>query len=158
MIVTTLEFIPRQIAMSASMQKALDFLNSADLAGLQPGRIEIDGQAVYALVQAYETLPISASVKFEAHRRYIDIQYIASGEEVMGWADLQALQDVTAYNAEKDVLHGTLPAGEMIPVRVMTGQAAIFWPEDAHAPKLAVGSPAPVKKVVVKVRVTPVQG
>jgi biofilm protein TabA len=153
MIATTLEFIPRQMAMSADLQKALDFLKQANLAELQPGRIEIDGQNVYALVQAYETLPITASVKFEAHRQYIDIQYIASGEEVMGWADLKALQDVTAYNPEKDVLHGMLPAGEMTPVRVAAGQAAIFWPEDAHAPKLAVSSPAPVKKVVVKVRV-----
>ena len=153
MIVTTLEYIPRQIAMSPAMQKALDFLQQPDLAELPPGRIEIDGQAVYALVQAYETLPIPPAVKFEAHRQYIDIQYIASGVEVMGWANLKALSDVTAYNAEKDVLHGMLAAGEMTPVRVAAGQAAIFWPEDAHAPKLASGSPAPVKKVVVKVRV-----
>jgi YhcH/YjgK/YiaL family protein len=43
----------------------------------------------------------------------------------------------------------------MTPVRVAAGEAAVFFPEDAHAPKLALSTPEPVLKVVVKVRVNP---
>jgi YhcH/YjgK/YiaL family protein len=153
MLVTALENISRQAAVTPRLRKALDFLQNTQPAGLPIGRVEIDGADVYALVQAYETEPAGAEVEMEAHRKYIDVQYIASGEEMMAWAHLAALRNPTPYNPEKDVLHGMLPAGETTPVRVTAGQAAIFYPEDAHAPKLSVSSPCAVKKIVVKVRV-----
>ena len=153
MLVTALENIPQQAALTPRLRKALDFLNNAHPSELPPGRVEIDGADVYALVQAYETETAEAEVEMEAHRKYIDVQYIASGEEMMAWAHLTDLRSPSAYNPEKDVLHGMLPAGETTPVRVSAGQAAIFYPEDAHAPKLSVSSPCAVKKVVVKVRV-----
>ena len=71
----------------------------------------------------------------------------------MGWAHIAALQAPTPYNAEKDVWYGTLPVSGMTLVQVMPGQAAVFFPEDAHAPKLAVAAPVNVLKIVVKVRV-----
>jgi biofilm protein TabA len=156
MIVTSLENLSHQIAMTSALKKAMDYLKNVHPADLQPGQVEIDGKNIYAMIQAYETRPASAEVRLEAHREYIDIQYVATGVEVMGWADIHALQNPTEYNAEKDVWHGTLPASEMTAVRVAAGKAAVFFPEDAHAPKLAVSSPTPVLKVVVKVRVNSV--
>jgi biofilm protein TabA len=153
MIVTTLENLPHQMALSPNMRKALEYLKSVKPEGLQPGQIEIDGKNVYVMIQAYETRPADAAVRLEAHRNYIDIQYVAAGEEAMGWAHIDALQNPTAYNAEKDVWYGTLPVTGITQVQVMPGQATVFFPEDAHAPKLAVGAPVNVLKIVVKVRV-----
>ena len=153
MIVTTLENLFHQVALSPNMRKALEYLKTVQTAGLQPGQIEIDGKNVYVMIQAYETRPADAAVRLEAHRNYIDIQYVASGEEAMGWAHIASLQNPTAYNPEKDVWYGTLPTSNMTQVQVMPGQAAVFFPEDAHAPKLAVAAPVNVLKIVVKVRV-----
>jgi YhcH/YjgK/YiaL family protein len=153
MIVAALEYLAGQAVSPAGLKKALEWLQEHAADALLPERVEIDGKAVYALVQAYETIPAGAEVKLEAHKRYIDIQYIVSGEEMMGWADVRALRQPTAYNPDKDVFHGLLAASEMTPVQVRAGQAAVFYPEDAHAPKLAVSTPTAVRKIVVKVQV-----
>lgn len=153
MIVTALQNLPQQVAMFPAMKKALEFLAQADAAALEVGRVEIDGQAVYALVQAYDTLPAAAEVKAEGHQQYIDIQYIVSGEEGMGWLHTREVKAPGAYNPDKDVWNVVLPAAEMSLVRVAAGQAAIFYPEDTHAPKLSVNGPTAVKKIVVKVHV-----
>jgi YhcH/YjgK/YiaL family protein len=158
MIITDLEHLPQQVNLTVAVQNSLKFLQDPHSADLQAGRVEIDGKTVYAMIQAYETLPAGSEVKFEAHRQYIDIQYMAAGEEVMGWVALEELPATTPYDAEKDVVHGLLPPGKMTPVRVRAGQAAVFFPEDAHAPKLAVSTPAPVKKIVIKVAVEAMRG
>ena len=153
MIVTTLENLSHQMALSPNMRKALEYLKNVQPAALQPGTVEIDGKNVYAMIQVYATNLPAAEVRLEAHRNYIEIQYVAAGEEAMGWAHIDALQNPTAYNPEKDVWYGTLPVSGMTLVQVMAGQAAVFFPEDAHAPKLAVAAPSNVLKIVVKVRV-----
>jgi biofilm protein TabA len=154
MIVATLKDLSHQVALTPAMQTALDYLNQVQSSvEPQPARVEIDGKRVYALYQDYETIPSGAEVRLEAHRQYIDIQYIASGEEMMAWAPVNTLQNPTEYNPDKDVFHGTLPAAESTPVRVSAGQAAIFFPEDAHAPKLACAAPTAVHKIVIKVQI-----
>jgi biofilm protein TabA len=153
MIVAALDDLPAQMAGSARMKKAMDFLQANRTAEGLGERVEIDDKDVYAMFQVFETVPPGAEIKLEAHRQYIDIQYIVSGEEVMGWAHVSELHGATPYNPEKDVFEGTLPAARLTPVLVKPGQAAVFFPEDAHAPKLAAGQPARVKKIVVKVRV-----
>ena len=123
MIVAALKDLSHQVALSPAMQQALDFLNRIQTSTEpQPARVEIDGKRIYALFQDYETIPAGTDVRFEAHRQYIDIQYIVSGEEMMAWAPLSALQNPTDYNPEKDILYGTLPAAESTPVRVTAGQ------------------------------------
>ena len=151
MIIAKLEDLSRQIPASARLRQALDYLNTTRSANLSDGRYEIDGDRVYALVQSYQTLPVDENAKYEAHRRYIDVQFITSGVECMGWAPLEKMQISKEYQPEKDVCLGTCPPTSATLTRVDAGAAAIFFPEDAHAPKLACGEPAQVKKIVVKV-------
>lgn len=103
-------------------------------------------------MQAYETEVAGELVEVEAHRKYIDVQYICAGVEMMGWLPLALATGLSTYNPDKDVTKGDVPAAELTPVQVRAGNAAIFYPEDAHAPKLAVGVPVPVRKIVLKVR------
>ncbi len=152
MIVTDLAHIDRQVRVTPALRKAIDFLRRRDIDTLSDGRVEIDGDRVFAIVQRYETGKTDAP-KFEAHRKYIDVQFIASGEEVIGWAPVERMTITEAHDADKDVCFGTAARGQWAPVNLHTGQLAVLWPEDGHAPKLAAGAPSPVMKIVVKVAV-----
>jgi biofilm protein TabA len=152
MIVTDLKHLEHQVPMTPDLKNALAFLRRRDLRGLPDGRAEIDGDRVYAIVQRYETMRTGAP-KFEFHRKYIDVQFIVSGEETIGWAPVESMTITEAYNADKDICFGKVAAGKWTPARLHAGQLAVLRPEDAHAPKLASGAPSPVMKIVVKIAV-----
>jgi len=107
---------------------------------------------VFALVQRYETMRAEVPT-FEYHRKYIDVQFIASGEEVIGWATAESMKITEAYDEKKDICFGTVKQEMRTLVHLRAGQLMVLWPEDAHAPKLAAGEPSPVMKIVVKVAV-----
>lgn len=150
MIISEMTHIGSQISMTAHIQKALFFLQQQDIRGLADGKVEIDGDRIFAIVQRYETMATDVP-KFEYHRRYIDIQFIVSGEEIIGWAPAERMTITEPYNMDKDICFGEVPAGKWTPVHLQTGQLAVMWPEDGHAPKIAAGTPASVMKIVVKV-------
>ena len=152
MIVTDCEYMDRQVPMTTLLQKALDFLRRPDLGGLPDGRTDIEGDSVFALVQRYETKATQAPT-FENHLKYIDVQYLVSGEEVVGWAPVGAMSVTAAYDADVDICFGTVAAGKWTPVRLEAGHLMVLWPEDAHAPKCAAGAAAQVMKIVIKVAV-----
>ena len=116
------------------------------------GRHEISGEDVFAFVQQHVAKPV-AERQYESHRKYIDVQYVVRGREIMYWAPLPLLTNVTMlFDAEQDAaLYGLIPQG--VPVKVTAGQFTIFFPEDGHIPSCAWDDPAEVLKVVVKVRV-----
>jgi YhcH/YjgK/YiaL family protein len=152
MIAGTIQQTAEQLKMTPNLEKAFAFLKSTDLSALADGRVEIDGVDVYALVQSYETV-LPEAAKFEAHRKYLDIQLVVAGREIIGWAPLEHMVDCTPYNDVKDVFNGKVPAEAMSQVDLSAGELAVLYPSDAHAPKIAVDQPAQVKKVVVKVAI-----
>lgn len=151
MIVAELEHMTGQIAPTPNMQRALDFLRQVRGTELPDGRVEIDGDRVFALVQSYETVAISDPVTFEAHRRYIDVQYLIAGQEVIGWASAERLTVTADYDEAKEAWFGTLASADTTFVHLAADELAVLHPTDGHAPRLAAGAPAAVKKIVVKV-------
>jgi YhcH/YjgK/YiaL family protein len=127
---------------------AFKFLQEENVLEMLPSRIELDGDKVFAMIQHYDTKPKEQGV-WEAHRKYIDVQYVAEGQELMGYANLGHLH-AGEYNAEKDFL---LAKGEGSYVLMRPGTFVVLTPQDAHIPQVAVDVPQPVKKVVVKVAV-----
>lgn len=115
------------------------------------GRYDIKGDDVFALVQSYDTVP-AAEKKYESHRVYADIQYVASGVEIIHYAPVDDLQSVTAYDGLKDFLLYADPASAT-PLHLPPGSFAIFHPQDGHKPGCVNGAPCHMKKVVIKVRV-----
>jgi len=150
MIVTDIEHLDRQVSLTAALRKAIDFLRRPDLHLLPDGRVDIVGDDVFALVQRYETT-VTDAPKFESHRKYIDIQFIVSGVEVVGWIPAGRMTITQAYDIDKDICFGTAQKGEVTPICLHAGQLAVLYPEDGHAPKMAAGSPSEVVKIVVKV-------
>ena len=151
MIVAEFINLESQIKLTPALQTALAWLAKMRHQTLEDGRIEIDGSQVYALVQSYDS---KIEPVFEAHQRYLDIQYIVDGSELFGWAPFEKLVPSAPYNPEKDVVKGTVRAEQATFVKLASGQLAVVYPSDAHAPGAADGKPAPVKKIVVKVAVT----
>lgn len=152
MIVADLDHIEQQLSMTPALKKAIDFLRRLDIDGLTEGKVEIDGEDVFAIVQRYETVMMDVP-KFECHKKYIDIQYIVSGQEIIGWAPYGQMTTTEAYDSNKDICFGTVPKGRITPVFVQAGQLAVLFPGDGHAPKLAAAAPSRILKIVVKVHV-----
>jgi YhcH/YjgK/YiaL family protein len=132
---------------------AFDYLAGTDFSRVPPGRYELDGSRLYAIVQRYRTKPPSEAA-WEAHRRYIDVQYVVEGIERMGYTPLYpGLAVRQDYDEAKDIIFFET-RGDHFDLR--PGMFALFGPQDVHAPGLASGQPAvsaEVLKVVVKCRV-----
>jgi YhcH/YjgK/YiaL family protein len=127
------------------LEKALSFLQSTDLAALKPGRIELEGDSIYVLVQEYLTKS-QESGNWEAHKRYIDVQYIVSGSERVGFSMLNSMK-LGEYKEERD-FQAMFGEGQFLTLNA--GSFVVFFPQDAHMPGIAIESLAPVKKIVVK--------
>lgn len=127
----------------------LNWLRTTDLASLPLGKAVIDGEHLFALIQEYSPKGPELG-KLEAHRRYWDIQYVASGEERMGWVNLGEVTLSEPYNPEREVAFFT---GKCNFIRVPAGSFTIFAPQDVHMPGVAPegGTAGLVRKVVVKV-------
>ena len=114
-------------------------------------RWDIDGDAVYAHLQAYRPIPRERG-QFEAHRRYLDIQYLCDGCEAIEVAGCEAAMQSEAYDADKDVLLRPLTDSPHTRLTLRSGDVAVFFPGELHAPCLRVdGETGGVRKIVVKV-------
>lgn len=114
------------------------------------GKYEIDGKKVYAMVQEYES-KLSAERKFEAHKNYIDIQFVISGEEQIQVIDESGLAVKDKYNPEKDVEFFEVPEN-CTSAYMRAGDFAILYPGEVHAPGVCINEkPQTVRKIVVKV-------
>jgi len=131
--------------------KAFKFLKSNDLTKLELKRYDIDGDNLFATVSEYQSKN-EESAKFEAHRKYIDIQYVISGKEIMNLAPISTLKEVlTPYDAVKDIEFITV--SKVVNYKASPSNFFIFFPDDAHRPGLKDGSNSPVRKIVIKVKV-----
>jgi len=135
---------------NAGLTKGLQFLQTPGNLDLAPGRYEIDGDKVFALVQEYNSR-LDKDCFWEAHRKYIDIQFIAKGIEQIGYAPLATLSVTQPYDEKKDV---EKLAGTGTFVDFTAGTFGIYFPHDAHMPCRAKDQQqTPVKKIVIKVAV-----
>jgi len=133
--------------LSPRIEEALSFLASTDFSEVQPGKYEIDGDSLFYIVDHYETQS-PESKELEAHRNYIDVQFIAEGSELIGYAPLQNQTVTSPYSSENDV---AFFAGDSTYLPLSQGDFAIFFPQDLHKPGCSIQTVSSVKKVVVKI-------
>lgn len=151
MIYDTLENIALYRGLSPAMDAAIDCIAQTDFASLAPRRYEVDGDAVYYMVQT-PALKAREDTKWEIHRRYIDVQIGLKDGEAIGYAPAKTIKNWEAYNGEKDItLSFDVNPGVVLPLNA--GTFAIFFPDDAHRPAEKAGENADGFKVVVKVQV-----
>ena len=128
----------------------LALLNEDPVRNAAPGKYEVDGENLFYIVDEYETKPAEEG-RLEIHRKYLDIQYIVSGEECIGVAPLEGLTEETPYDGEKDLAFYKYEP-TMSNLHLQQGMFAIFWPNEPHMPCRSIDKAETVKKIVVKIR------
>jgi len=131
--------------------KAFKFMVNNDLSKLEPKRYDIDGDNLYASVSEYLSKN-EETINFEAHKKYIDIQYVISGKEIMNIAPLSSVKEIiTPYDSTRDIEFITVD--KVVNFKATPSNFFIFFPSDIHRPGLKDGENSQVRKVVVKVKI-----
>lgn len=148
MVIDRLENAERYCALHPLFVRAFEMLRGAELHGLSPGRHEIDGDRLYVVIARSEG-QTQEKAALEAHRQYIDIQFVIEGSDAIGWKPVRECSAVTLpYDSAKDVeLYGDKP----LCWSPLAGRTfAVYFPGDAHAPLGGVGH---LHRAIVKVKV-----
>ena len=137
----------------APLRLALEHLRDTDFTALPAGNYDLQGKDIYVQVIDMNTKPV-AECKAEVHRQYDDVQFLVTGRERIGMAvetgrhriaeDLLAARDLLFYADVQDETTLTMRPGSF----------AVFMPSDVHRPGGAIDGPEPIRKVVMKVRVS----
>ncbi len=128
---------------------ALKFLSETDFSKIELGRYELDGDNIFYMVQNYDTDPDKTIS--EAHKKYIDIQYMVEGEEIIGVADISEDKELTEAKEENDVWFYNCKTEPLV---LSAGKYMVLYPNDLHCPGVATnGTALTCRKVVVKVKV-----
>lgn len=137
--------------MSADIAAAVEELVKLSGQNPAPGKIEMDGDRMYANVMQFDAKSMDEQVA-EKHERYVDVHYLFEGEETIGWFPQQGgLEPTQAYDSDADYMLYA-PADEEVLLKLTPGMFAVFYPHDIHRP--GMGEPqTKIKKAVVKVRV-----
>jgi len=152
-----LEDILRQDIFGKRIKSGLKYLSNLDkffLSGELTGfteKVLLQGNDIYAMHQVYKTKPLKAA-RFEAHREFIDLQYIWEAEEQISISPLAGLVAQTAYDKDKDIqFFDYISASTLV---MKPGMVAVIYPHDAHAPGLTYKKQQLVRKTVIKVKIT----
>lgn len=152
MIKNSLKYTKIYYNLSKNLKTALEFLENNNLKNFQNGKYEIQGEDIYVNIQDYQTKPQNQG-KWEAHRKYIDIQFLIEGSEKIGVGEIQNYSTVETYDEDKDV--------EFLSTNIKTefetlnkNDFIILYPQDVHMPQICCDVPSYVKKAVVKVKIT----
>ncbi len=149
MILTTLADADALAALEPGIAAGVRWLRAFD-ASLPDGRHDVEGDDVFALVATYHTGPATEK-RFETHRVYLDLQYVAAGTERILHAPANGLTVEVPYDEAKDIAFYAEPKASSS-LLLRAGDLAVFHPADAHKPGCMAGGRDEVRKVVVKVR------
>lgn len=149
MIYDKISNIETYAGISADIHLGLKWLRDVN-PDIANGVYEINPR-VKAIVSEYMTKEVN-ECGYEAHRDYIDIQYLICGEEIINSLPLEYLKETKPYDKEKDAAF--YEATNIKPQELLLGNGyfAILFPQDGHMPQLCVNKPEKVKKVVIKVK------
>ncbi len=126
----------------------LKFISQEDFSSKELGRYDIDGDNIYYMIQSYNTDPDKSIA--EAHKKYIDIQLILEGEELIGVAPILCEKEEVEAKPEKDAW---LYRCKTDFITMKPGYYMVLYPNDIHLPGKAVKDSQPCRKIVVKIKI-----
>lgn len=147
MIKDKLENSELYYGISDRLKQGFEWLKSQDLKNIEPNKYIIDGKNLYANIQEYDT---KSDALYEAHRNYIDIQYMISGCEYVGVTNINNCESEIPYDSDNDIEFLTIKKEEEN-IILSEGDFLVLFPTDAHRPSMDYIEKRNVKKVVVKV-------
>lgn len=152
MILDSLSNAEKYYGLGERVKKGLEYLQTTDFSQIQDGTYELEGKDLFVAIMSYQSKEVG---RYEAHNKYMDIQYIINGSgEKMGYIPVTELGEITESVEEKDIYFydQTHQAKETL-LQVRQGMFAVFMPQDGHKPGLALTGVESIRKAVVKVRV-----
>lgn len=132
----------------SQLDKMDEFLRNNDVINLQSGKYDL-GDECFAVVSEYET-KANEEIVYEAHKKYIDVQYLIYGREMVWLTKEDASACVQAYDNKGD--YALYKSEDKIPVILPAKYFLVLYPEDLHSPGYAVGEKKKVKKIVFKIK------
>ena len=131
------------------LEAAFEFLQKNRGQELPVGKLSVQGDDIYAIVIRTPSRPVEGA-QFEAHRRYIDVQYLAAGMETIGYAPVDHLKIACPYHQANDIEFYDLPE-EYERLSMYPDRFAVFFPGEGHLPNCHLGGEHQLSKIVVKV-------
>ncbi len=131
-------------SLHSDFKKAFEFLKNGTWVF---GKNELDDKN-YVNVQEYITKSLDAA-KPEAHRKYIDIQFMIKGKERIGICDIEKTKPDVPYDEKTDLEF--LSSDEIDFITLDEGEFVIFYPNDVHMPSLELKTASNVIKAVAKI-------
>jgi YhcH/YjgK/YiaL family protein len=151
MILDTIDHRHLYTSLGPLFNEAFKFLEKSDFHKLELGKHMIVGDDLFVIVMEYDSKEISECIT-ENHKKYIDIQYMVEGEELMGVTLFSGQAPSVPYDETRDAAFYAIVHDSFI--KVGKGQFTIFFPSDLHMPSVKIGTGSKVRKAVFKVRVS----
>lgn len=152
MIKNSLKYTKNYYNLSNKIKLALEYLEKNDLKVFDNGRYDILGDDVYVNVQDYTSKPETQG-RWEAHKKYIDIQFMIKGTERIGVGEIDNYQTTEAYDESKDLEFLAVANDNYQFINMNENDFIILYPQDVHMPQIAMNTPSYVKKAVVKISI-----
>lgn len=151
MIKDTLKNCTQYACLNKGFKKAFSFIQEFEKKSLSTGTYELDGENVFAIISdENETSPYIGG-QYETHEKYIDVQYVTEGAEVIHYVDIDKLTIEVPYIEDSDyALY--FDTTEYSTLHLEKGEFAIFFPQDGHMPCLRSNKSKISKKIIVKVK------
>jgi YhcH/YjgK/YiaL family protein len=151
MIADKIENASLYSGISEQIAKALQILGSKEISTAAEGKHEVEGSKLFYLVQKYSTKPRNEG-QLEAHKKYIDIQYVLDGQESIFVENLSACKLASAYNENDEAAIYDVPKS-FSDIYLSKGMFCILFPQDGHLPCRTAVSESKVHKIVFKVAI-----
>ena len=121
---------------------------ASEIQSMEPATVPLSGTNKILVQQG--TTKAAEGQLLEAHREYLDVQYIVKGRETVGWAPVDTLTQEGEFNTEKDK---GMYSGHCDFMEIGEGYCYVVFPEDAHMPGSHLQTPTEYQKMVIKLKV-----
>ena len=149
MIITNYSELFQNVVAIKDLELCREFIKSNDVEKLSPGSYEIDGKRVYANVATYETKESNLCI-WEAHKKYLDLHYIISGEENIKVSNINTMKTGN-YTEESDYLQ--ISGIEQYTIPLAVGNFLLLTTQEAHMTGCKTNTKMWVKKIIFKISV-----
>ncbi len=146
--INAVEFMKQYESDKALWSKVFAFLGDSKLATMAPGKYPIDGDNAYAMISSGPPKKLE-DVKWESHRKYIDLQYVISGKIKLGMAPVAKATVTEPYSESRDAANYNIEGKYLT---ATPKEFFLFFPQDAHRPDIKVEGADSLKKLVIKIK------
>jgi len=146
--INSIEFERQYESNKELWDKAFSYLGDEKLSTIAPGKYPIDGDNVFAIITLGAPKKLE-DVKWESHRKYIDLQYVIRGKIKIGVSPVSAAKVTEPYGDSRDAANYTAEGKYLT---ATPKEFFLFFPQDAHRPDIKIDGADTLKKLVIKIR------